>query len=68
MKLYNKTDMSLTVPLIGEAGNLETITIQPHGRVELPDGFSLQREMKQLHVTDYEPVALQPANKKGDKE
>lgn len=61
MKIFNKTDMSISVPLAGEAGNRETLTLQPYGRVELPAGFSLAREMKQIRVEDVEDLGTQEA-------
>ena len=61
MKIFNKTDMSISVPLVGEAGNRETLTLQPYARVELPAGFSLAREMKQIRVEDVGDLGTQEA-------
>ena len=55
MQLLNKTDMAITVPLLGDAGNAESITLQPNGRVSLPAGLKLAREMSQVHVIEDQP-------------
>ncbi len=59
--------MSLTVPVFGgEAGNRTiTINLTKAGKNSLT--VFPATEAKRLHVTDYEPVALQPADKKGIK-
>ena len=65
MQLLNKTDMAITVPLLGDAGNAESITLQPNGRVSLPAGFKLAREMSQVHVIEDQPEG-KPAKAKSN--
>ena len=55
MQLLNKTDMSVTVPLLGEGGETESVTIQPNGKVSIPHGLHPVREMPQIHVIPSEP-------------
>jgi hypothetical protein len=41
MKLINKTKEQITLEIVDTNGNVDSINIQPQGRVTVPEGFSI---------------------------
>lgn len=50
MQIHNKTDYLQTIELVGDSGDVETLSLQPRGTVEIPEGFTLAREYNAIKV------------------
>lgn len=67
MALLNKTKFPVTLHIINQFGDTDTVMLQPSGRIDrLPDGFMLDRNYEKIHAeyvrdTNYKN-AVEPGN------